>query len=350
MARAGYTDELTEFYRQLQLLVRARLPLPRGVRGIAEGCDNAAFREVLTTVARDLERGVALSDAIRPHSRWFPPYHASLISSGEQSGALCEILGDVARLSQRLTRLGATLQEAVAYPFLVSWISGTIFLLLLRFYIPDFADGVRVLLETAPPALSGAVFALSELVVDLWKGILVVYVLLLIGLFWFISSARSARRAVQGLLRLLPGTGGLVRSLELSRLCAVWSVLIRRGRPLGEVLTVSVPLVGDPELVRGIEELQVECERGSSLRDCAALDRFPPLFATAMRTVNEEDLADELSAMDEHFRQDADTAQKYVQVCWQMAAFLIMSLISAVIILALFLPLIQLYEQVQVFT
>lgn len=82
---------LTEMVRTLALLVKTGIPLVEALNIIGEGMNNVVFQEGLLSAAGQVEKGFPLAAALAEHEN-FPPILTQMISVGEETGKLDEVL------------------------------------------------------------------------------------------------------------------------------------------------------------------------------------------------------------------------------------------------------------------
>src|SRR5690606_33984273 len=80
--------DLAVMSRQAATMVSAGLSLLKTLNVLAEQTENKKLQTTLGTVARDVEVGFALSDALAKHPRIFPPLMVNMIRAGEIGGFL----------------------------------------------------------------------------------------------------------------------------------------------------------------------------------------------------------------------------------------------------------------------
>jgi type II secretory pathway component PulF len=348
MPTPGPRDELTEFYRELALLVRSDLPLPESLEAIASGCAERGFRQALDAVASEVRRGTALSAALDDHARHFPEFHRALIRTGERAGALPEALHEVAEVAQRHRAMGLDFREIVAYPLATTWFAISLMLIMLRYYLPGFGEDIRALTETPLPPFSAGLFGLADWVQTHGALVLPVYLLAIAAVVWLFSEHRTARRALHRLLGLLPGTRDVVGALDLARVCGVCAALMRRGMPLPEVLAVTAGMAAEPRLAGRLEAVRRDCEAGRSLGDSAAAAGLPASLTLSLRHTRPEDLPAEIDALREHYAHLAEATARRVGILWQVGAVLGMGLAAGGVIIAMFTPMAELYRNMAV--
>ena len=85
-------DQLIFFTYQLAAMLRAGLPIVRSLGVLEEEMSDAYFREVIRTVREHLEGGESFSGALAKFPKVFNKLFVNLVSAGEQSGNLDEVL------------------------------------------------------------------------------------------------------------------------------------------------------------------------------------------------------------------------------------------------------------------
>ncbi|HPS40711.1 MAG TPA: type II secretion system F family protein [Candidatus Woesebacteria bacterium] len=91
---------LTDFTRTLSLLLSAGVSLLEALDIVASAIDNAVYRDELKEASKQVEKGVTLSDAIARYDN-FPPILYQMVSVGEETGKLDEILSKVSEYFEK---------------------------------------------------------------------------------------------------------------------------------------------------------------------------------------------------------------------------------------------------------
>ncbi len=82
---------LTEFARTLSLLLGAGISLLEALEIVGEAMDNVVYRDAIKEAYGYVEKGSSLAAAIEPYP-FFPPILAQMVSVGEETGQLDEVL------------------------------------------------------------------------------------------------------------------------------------------------------------------------------------------------------------------------------------------------------------------
>lgn len=86
---------LTEFARTLSLLLGAGISLLQALEIVTQGVNNIIYKEALQDVYKQVEKGVSISKAMAKYED-FPPILHQMMSVGEETGKLDEVLGKLA--------------------------------------------------------------------------------------------------------------------------------------------------------------------------------------------------------------------------------------------------------------
>ncbi len=93
---------LTDFTRTLGLLLGAGVSLVKSLNIVSKGLSNIIYREAMEQIIKDVERGIPMSEALNRFDV-FPPLLYQMISVGEETGNLDEVLKKVSQYYERET-------------------------------------------------------------------------------------------------------------------------------------------------------------------------------------------------------------------------------------------------------
>ena len=82
----------TSVSRTIGVLMSNGIPLVRAIRITAETTSNSVYHEILSQVAKKVEDGTSLAEALEEHKKYFPETFIKLVELGESTGSLEENL------------------------------------------------------------------------------------------------------------------------------------------------------------------------------------------------------------------------------------------------------------------
>ena len=128
---------LTGFNRTLGITLASGTPLVAAMQMSRGTLNNLSLEKSMVAAIRRIEEGSALSDSLR-QTGFFPPLALRMISIGEKSGSLMEMLSDIAEyyeaaVEERLTRLTTMIE-----PILMVSMGLLIAFIIVAMYVPIF--------------------------------------------------------------------------------------------------------------------------------------------------------------------------------------------------------------------
>lgn len=270
-------NQLNLITRQFAVLLEAGLTIEHSLNALIEQVESENERDVLAAVRSDILAGHTLARALEKHPDTFPEIYRTMVSAGEQSGHLNEVLLRLADYLEARRALRQKIGLALIYPAIISVVALLVVLALLTFVVPQVVSVFRDTHQTLP-LLTRALLASS--------GALRAYgiYLLVLAVLAFLSFRRALRRPEfryrfhHALLRL-PLVGRLLRAVNTARLASTLAILVGSGVPLLTALKAGAGVVGSLPMRRALEEAAQKVAEGGSLS--RALERekiFPPLF------------------------------------------------------------------------
>ena len=347
-ADIGWWQKLTEkkvssmdvqlFSRQLYTLLKAGVPIMRGLAGLQESAISPAFGRIIKDVRESLDAGRELSAAMARHPTVFTPFYLSMVRVGEMTGRLDEVF---LRLFDHLEfdrDMRARVKSATRYPSFVIAAMLIAMVIVNMFVIPQFVK-VFASFNAELPLMTRILIGTSAFMVAYWP-------LLLVLTIAAIAAFRAWLRTVPGRytwdrykLRF-PIAGKIILKGTMARFARSFALSSTSGVPIVQALTVVAQTVDNTYLSARVEQMRDGVERGESiLRTSVAAGVFTPvvlqMIAVGEESGSLDDLMDEIADM---YEREVDYELKTLSA--QIEPILIVFLGAMVLVLALgiFLP------------
>lgn len=329
---------LTVFTRQLATLVDAALPLLTAVEMLADLTEDRTLWAALRRVARDINGGSSLSDALRAHPRVFPPIYVNMVEAGELGGTLPQSLERVAAYMENAQALRERLRGAMIYPALVVSVAVLAVGAILTLVVPVFADlfmaeGVELPMSTA------FLMALSDAVRAWWIPILIgagTAALLLRQ----VALSEGGRRWLDYLVLRLPLVGDLARKAAVARVTRAMASMLHSGVMLSDVLLACARIAGNSEVEEAVMDARSAIHAGSDL--ATPLGRspvLPPLLAQMVRVGEESGRLDEMvDKVADFFEMEVRAAVDGAMKALEPALIVVLGLVLGGIVAAMYTP------------
>lgn len=326
------------FSRQLYTLLKAGVPIMRGLAGLQESAVNKAFGRIIQDIRDSLESGRELSAAMRRHQDVFNPFYVSMVRVGEMTGRMEEVF---LRLYDHLEferDMKERVRTALRYPMFVVLAMMVAITIVNLWVIPTFAK-VFAGFNAELPLMTRVLIAASDFTVAYWPFLATGVAGAAIAARGYISTPAGRYRWDRWKLRL-PIAGKILLKGTLARFARSFSLAGRSGVPVVQGLSVVAQTVDNSFICGRIEQMRDGVERGETiLRTAAAAGVFTPVVLQMVA------VGEETGELDELMGEIADMYEREVEyelktLSSQIEPILITGLGILVLILALgvFLP------------
>ncbi|MCP4786627.1 MAG: type II secretion system F family protein [Fuerstiella sp.] len=333
---------LCTFTRQLSTLQDAGLPLLRSLRILEGQSKPGALKNCLMDVIEDVESGNTLSEAMGKQPKAFDNLYVNMVRAGEAGGALEVILQRLAEFKERAQSLKRKITGAMIYPCAVITVAVGIVSFIMMFIIPKFKK-IFSDFGTDLPAMTEMLISFSDWMLKYW------YMLFIgpIAFYLFIKIVKKNKTGafvVDWLALRIPLIGKILHLGIIARITRTLGTLIASGVPILEGLLISRDTAGNNVFVRAFDNIYTAIREGETiavpLREARIVDDM---------VVNMVDVGEETGALDDMLYKVADVYDEEVEVKVESLISLlepimvvVLGLIVGFIVIALFLPLIKL--------
>lgn len=338
--------ERAAFTRQLATLLRAGMPLLRGLEVLARQERNRRFRQVIESMAEDIKSGGTLSDALARHPRVFDRLYINMLKAGEAGGALDVVLERLARFQEKSIQLRGKVTAAMVYPFIVLGVAVLILAGLLVFVVPKFKEIFADLLKGAPlPPLTQAVLSVSDAVRHHFPVVLGAGIVLW-GAGLLFRKTPAGARLVDTLVVKLPPFGPLFLKAIVARFARTLGTLLASGVPILPAMLMTRDTCGNRRVAAAITEVHDRVKEGAPVaRPLEATQVFPPMV-TSMIDVGEHtgQLPEMLGKVADVYEDEVDNAVAGLSSLIEPILILFLALVVGTIVIALFLPIVRIVQ------
>jgi type II secretory pathway component PulF len=338
-------EEVAEFAQQIAGLAHSGLPIQQALRALGEELPSKGLKRVFAEVASDLEAGKSLEKAISSESHRFPPHIRGLMLAGTRTGRLGEILSEYTQYDDSNASLRRKLWLSLSYPLMLVIAASTLFVILAKFVVLDFAHifkdfGIELPFMTV--GLIKAATAINK--AGPW---LVVGPLLALGAIWTLEHIAMGPAQRRRLAFEMPLFGDLWKWSSLSEYSHLLGLLLDSELPLTEALPLAGEGAQDPALTDASRFMAADIEAGESLATAVAQrQEFPYGYAQILAWAElHQTLPDALHMAGDIYEARARAQAAFVGTAFSIAT--VVFVISGVVYvnIALFYPMLQLLHR-----
>ena len=330
--------------RQFSSMMAAGVPLGDILTVSIRAEGDKGMKKVLLRIRKAVYEGSTLSEAMEATEGIFPNLLVYMIQTGEASGRLDEILDRLAAYYSREEELAGKVRAAMTYPLILLFVTICCSIFLLTAVLPQFAamlQGARL------PALTRFMLGAGEQL-RLHGGLYAAAMLILILFILSASAVTGVRLRIGRALLHIPFAGKLLKIIYTSRFASSFSVLYGSGTGILEALDIAGRVIGNEHIRLEIREACFCMEQGQSLsKALGRLEMFPPVFLSMTAAAEESgDLERIMEQTGRYYEKEAERAMNQMIALLEPAMILVMAGMVGSIVLAVMLPMFQMYSSI----
>ena len=336
---------ITQFARQLSTLQDAGLPILRSLRILQEQQKPGTFRKVVGYVADEIEGGSTLSEAMGRFPKSFDKLFVNMVAAGETGGVLDLILSRVADFMEKAQKLKSRATSAMIYPIVVMSAAFGIVLGLMKFVIPQFSSVLTEMLEGEQlHVVTRTVLGTSEWIA--YRGGWAILLGVPFGAILLIKIIKrfSTGRLVLDAIKLkLPVMGQLSGKMAVTRWTRTLGTLISAGVPILDALKVTRETAGNEVYSNMLNNVHNSIRQGDTFASPLKHSKTVDLIVSNMVAVGEEtgDLDKMLMKVADNYDEQVDVLVASMMSLMEPIMILVLGATVMIIVLAIFLPMIQ---------
>ena len=336
------TREFLIFNQELATLLKAGMPLVQSLDLLKRRVTLPAFRRALDDVHEKVRSGSALSEAVAAQGDLFPRIYTASLLAGERSGNLDAVLRRYVEYTKIIATVKRKTLSALVYPAILISLSIVLVAIIVVWVVPAFADFYGTF--NAPlPLITRVILALSGFI----RGQLFVILgaLLAAGIGLTILARRPGDQArFDHALLAIPMLGDVARKFSTSQMARTVATLLGGGLPLVHALDIASKSIGNSYMAAQLDIVTARVREGESFAAALEARHVFPEVAVKMAEVGESTgaLQDMLNVVADFYDEEIATNMDRFVTLIEPALLVVMGIVLAGLLLALYMPLFQL--------
>ncbi|EKE10761.1 MAG: hypothetical protein ACD_15C00204G0013 [uncultured bacterium] len=237
------SKELMIFFRQLSILIEAKVPIIAALTAIKDQVENKYFQKIIDEMVGDIQDGMALSDALAKHKNVFSNLSINIVKAGELSGNLKRSVEYIADNIESNYELTSKVKSAMMYPMVVLIVFFVIAFLIMTLVLPKLTGMIKGLGDNVQlPIYTRIVIGISDFMHQYWWAVGFVIISFIIGILYYINTEDGSKEWDQMKIKL-PIFGRIYKYLYVSRFADNLAVLLTGGIPIIQSLNIVSSVV-----------------------------------------------------------------------------------------------------------
>ena len=278
--------DLGAMTRELATLLRAGLPLDRGLEILINLAEKKSVRELLNAIRNEVRGGSSLSKALDKHRDVFSRFYINMVKAGEAGGSLGNVMQRLADYMERAAELKESVVSALIYPAILFVVAVASVLILVIFVVPQFKQ-IFDQSGKALPFATDMVLTTGIFLRKNWPLILAGVVFALWLLKRSLTNPVSRARWDAKFLRW-PVMGNLIGKVEMARFSRSLGTLLQNGVPLLAGLSILKDTLGNAVFRDAVDGVSRDLKEGRGMAKPMMEANVFPKLAVQMIGVGEE--------------------------------------------------------------
>ncbi|MCP3917492.1 MAG: type II secretion system F family protein [bacterium] len=341
------TDLITDFTIQLATLSEAGIPIVKALTILEGQMRPGPFKGVLQELTEDVAGGTPLSDAMGKHPRCFDSLYSSMVRAGEAGGVLDRILNRLAAFREKAAEIKSKIVGAMIYPIVLVFVATVVVAGVIVFVIPRFQD-IFTSFNITLPGPTQILLDSSAFAVKYWYIVFGLPIVLFVLHLILLNRSQPYRYRMHKILLKLPGVGPVVNRSITASFARTFGTLVQAGVPHLDALAIVRDATPNEVLMEGVELIRRTVREGEGIsRPMGETGIFDDLVT------NMVDVGEETGELDNMLLKVADAYETAVDrkidamfKLLEPLLLIVMAVFVGFIVIALFLPLMEIMNSI----
>lgn len=333
--------DMAVFCRQFVSILRAGVSVASVLAMLGQQTSNKKLRAAIREMQADVEKGESLAISMRRHPKIFPAILVNMVSAGEASGNLEESFRQMELYFERSKRTKSKVTSAMIYPCVLIVVMIIVLIVMMTKIIPNFLKTFEDM-DAELPKITLGVMAVCEWFKSWWWVPLLVLAALIVGGILF-HRTNKGKHFFGWLARKTPVVGNLTVKTACATFCRTMEVLIGSGLTLTDSMDLAASNMGNIYYLEAIRDARALVAEGTPLRESLVRTGiFPPMVSNLVGVGEETgDLQSMMGKVADYYDEEVDEATKKLLNLMEPAIIIFMAVFVVIIVLAIYLPMIN---------
>jgi type IV pilus assembly protein PilC len=341
------TRDFLEFCQELATLLKAGMPLVQSLDLLRKDIPDPALKPIVDNVYERVKAGAQLSDAFEEHGEHVPRMFTASLVAGERSGNLETVIRRYVAYARLIGAVRRRTLSALLYPAVLLCLAVVVVGIIVLRLVPAFASFYSSF-QAELPLMTRIIIGVSTLV-QTYLPVLALVVGGVAVMAWTALKRPAERKRLDHVVLGLPLLGGIARKFATSQMARTLATLLGGGIPLVQALDVASRSVGNRYVAGELQQIAERVREGQGLSATMRDHGVFPDVAVKMTEVGEQtgSLQEMLNSLADFYDEELETSLERFVTLIEPVLLILLGIVIAALLLALYLPLFQLSSVVR---
>jgi type IV pilus assembly protein PilC len=330
------------FTKRLQIMLASGMTLVKSLTVLANGKQKRGLSTLIRKLIESLQSGNTFSESLSLFPKQFDYFYVSLVSIGESSGTIHEILLDIIKAMEQEEKINKKLKTAMVYPILMGVVLIAILLLGSLFFIPAFED-MFISQGLQLPKITRITFAVAG------KMPIIIGSLFMIAFILFILNKtvpfvrKKLKRIRDALLLKIPIIRTIKKISYMYNFSSTVSLMLKNGIRLKDSLEMGKETINNTYIKEEINDMSTMMTEGIAMSEAMEYQKHFDEIITNVALTGEEsgNMSFSLEQISDYYKREMEKAIETAMEFVEPLSIILIALIVLPVVLAIYLPILD---------
>lgn len=329
------------FYLEMSVLLKAGITLKEALVLVVENQKSKKDKLLFERILNDVINGKSFSESMY-ETKSFSEYEYFSLKIGEETGNTAKVTEQLGNFFERKNEQKRVVVAALTYPAIILSTALLVIVFMLNYVVPMF-QGIFQQNNIELPWITKRIIGLSDFMKSYGVYFLIFFVLFLIGVKFF-NKNLFFKKVTQSLVIKTPVFGSFIKKVYLAQFTQAVSLLTSSKIPILNSIQLVSKMIDFIPLQEDLAKVEEGILKGNSLheslKDCHFFDNKMVSLVKVSEETNQTDYV--FKQLNDQYNQEVIQQSKIMSTLLEPFIILIVGLIVAVLLVAMYLPMFQL--------
>lgn len=339
------TRDLSVFCRQFVSITTAGVTIVDALDMLSDQTENKTLKAAIADTKLSVQKGETLANSMAKQGpKVFPNMMISMVAAGEATGNLETSFARVGEQLEKQTKLNSLIKKSMIYPIALLVVIIGVVTAMMIMVIPTFSDMYADMGQKLP-ALTQALVACSDFMVNKWYILIGVIVVIVVGIKVFASTETGIYLFAKIAMKA-PIFGNLTVKSAAASFARTLSTLTASGISMIEGLEITARTMKNVYFKDAVNEAKEKVAQGRPLSEPLKNGGIFPNMIVHMIGIGEEtgSMEDMLVTAATYYEEEVEVATESISALIEPLIIVVLAGIVGVIIMAILTPMFGMYS------
>lgn len=345
--------DLIFFLTQLSTYIKAGIPLVESLKILTrQYSKNRPYQKLFRTIIYDLTMGENFSTALEKQKDAFPRILINMVKASELTGELPEVLDDMANYFTEIEQTKKQMVTALMYPIIILVFAIAVIIFILVWVIPQFVDIYNSMDSAQIPQLTLVILSISNYLKKNYLFIIIIVVAIVVVLLYLYKNVKVFRTLAQWLFMHMPVIGNVIIYNEVTIFTKTFASLLSHNVFITDSMNILNKVTNNEIYKMIILDTITNLAKGEKISKSFENHWAFPIPAYEMLVTGEKtgQLPEMMKKVSEYYQDLHKNSVTRIKTFIEPILIVFLTIIVGIIVLAIVVPMFNLYQSVQGFS